>query len=109
MHQEAEAANDGWPSSLRKYPGGITKELASYRTEISGTSKEEMMAWIEDLRGDGYEFRDFYELGMTEQDMLDMNAWWATDGNIYLSVSYYEGVVTIDYTKELPDLSGFFE
>ncbi len=109
INQQAEAANDGWPSSLRKYPGGTAKAVASYRTEISGTSVEEMMAWIEDLRGDGYKFQDFYEFGMTEQDMLDMNSWWATDGNIYLSVSCYDGVVTIDHTKELPDLSGLFE
>ena len=109
INQEAEAANDGWPSSLRKYPGGTAKATASYRTEISDTTLEEMMTWIEDLRGDGYEFQDFYNFGMTEQDMLDMNGWWATDGKIYLSVSYYEGVVTIDHTKELPDLGGLFE
>jgi len=37
-----------------------------------------------------------------------MNAWWATDGNIYLSVSYVDGVVTIDHTNELPDLESYF-
>ena len=107
-NQDAEAANNGWPNSLRKYPGGTAKELASYRTEISGTSLEEMMGWIEDLKKDGYSYKDFYDFGMTEEDMLSMNGWWATDGEIYLSVSYYDSVVTIDHTTELPDLSSYF-
>ena len=107
-NQDAEAANDGWPSSLRKYPGGTAAAVASYRTEISGTSLEEMLAWIEDLKKDGFAYKDFYDFGMGEEDMLSMNGWWATDGNIYLSVSYYDGIVTVDHTKELPDLSSYF-
>ena len=108
INQQAEVANDGWPSSLREYPGGTATAVASYRTEISDTTLDEMLEWIEDLKGDGFEFQDFYDFGMTEEDMMSMNAWWATDGKIYLSVSYYDGVVTVDHTKELPDLSGLF-
>ena len=104
----AEAANDGWPKTLREYPGGTATATASYRTEISGTTLEEMLGWIEDLKGDGFEYQDFYDFGMSEQDMLDMNGWWAYDGNTYLSVSFSEGTVTVDHTKELPDLESYF-
>ena len=107
-NREAEALNDGWPSTLRAYPGGEANAVASYRTEISGTTLEEMMGWIEDLKGDGFAYQDFYDFGMTEQDMLDMNGWWAYDGKTYLSVSFYEGTVTVDHTKELPDLESYF-
>ncbi len=107
-NQDAEAANDGWPKSLRAYPGGSARAVASYRTEISDTSVDEMMGWIDELKKDGFAFKDFYEFGMSEADMLSMNSWWATDGEVYLSVSYYDGIVTIDHTKELPDLSSYF-
>jgi len=109
QNAEFDAKHDGWPSSLRPYPGGEATEAASYRTEITGTTLEDMKAWIDDLKGDGFEFQDFYDFGFTEDDMLDMmNAWWATDGNIYLSVSFYDGTVTIDHTYELPDLESYF-
>lgn len=108
INQAAEAANDGWPASLREYPGGTATATASYRTEITDTTLEEMLAWIEDLKSDGFEYQDFYDFGMTEEQMLEWNGWWATDGEIYLSVSYSEGTVIVDHTKELPDLSGLF-
>jgi len=108
INRDAEAANNGWPKSLRKYPEGDAKALASYRTEITGTDAETMMAYIDDLKKDGFEYQDFYDFGMTEQDMLSYNGWWATDGDIYLSLSYYEGVLTIDHTNELPDLESYF-
>jgi len=108
INSAAEAANDGWPKSLRPYPGGTATAIASYRTEISGTSMDEMLSYIDDLRGDGFKFQDFYNFGFSEEDMLAMNGWWATDGNIYLSISYYEGVVTVDHTYELPDLESYF-
>ena len=108
INREAEAANDGWPSTLREYPGGNAKATASYRTEISDTTLEEMMDWIDDLKGDGFKYQDFYDFGMSEADMLGMNGWWAYDGKIYLSVSYADGTVIVDHTKELPDLSGLF-
>ena len=107
-NKDAEAANDGWPKTLREYPGGTATAAASYRTEISGTTLEEMLGWIEDLKGDGFEYQDFYDFGMSEQDMLDMNGWWAYDGNTYLSVSFADGTVIVDHTKELPDLASYF-
>ena len=107
-NKDAEAANDGWPKTLREYPGGTATATASYRTEISGTTLDEMMGWIEDLKADGFEYQDFYDFGMSEQDMLDMNGWWAYDGNTYLSVSFSEGTVIVDHTKELPDLASYF-
>ncbi len=73
INAEAEAKNNGWPKSLRKYPGGTAVATASYRTEISGTTAEEMMEWIEDLKSDGFVYQDFYDFGMTEEDMLSVN------------------------------------
>ena len=109
INQEAEEKGTGWPESLRKYPGGTATETASYRTEITDTTLEDMQAYIEDLKKDGFQYQDFYEFGMSEEDMLGMNGWWATDGNLYLSLSYNEGTVIIDYMTELPDLSSLFE
>jgi len=109
QNAEFSASHDGWPAALRPYPGGKAEAVETYRTEITDTSLEEMKAWIEDLKGDGFAFQDFYDFGFTEEDMLGMmNAWWATDGNIYLSVGYADGVVTIDHTNELPDLESYF-
>ncbi|MBR3963231.1 MAG: zinc ribbon domain-containing protein, partial [Oscillospiraceae bacterium] len=68
-NEDAEAANNGWPKELRKYPGGAATEIASYRTEISGTTKEEMLGYIEQPKADGYVYTDFYDFGLTEDDM----------------------------------------
>ena len=105
---DAEQNSDGWPKNLREYPGGTATSVASYRTEISGTTKEEMLGYIEQLKTDGYVYTDFYDFGMTEDDMLGVDGWWGTNGEIYLSLSYYEGTVTVDHTYELPDLSSYF-
>lgn len=107
-NQDAEKLNDGWPKTLRPYPDGTATAVASYRTEISGSSKETLHQWIEDLKSDGFEYQDFYDFGMTEEDMLNMDSWWGYDGTTYLSVSFYEGLITIDHTKELPDLESYF-
>ena len=66
------------------------------------------MGWIEHLKADGFEYQGFYDFGMSEQDMLDMNSWWAYDGNTCLSVSFADGTVIVDHTKELPDLESYF-
>ncbi len=108
INKEAEGKADGWPKSLRKYPGGTATSTASYRTEISGTTAEDMMAWIEDLKSDGFVYQDFYDFGMSEEDMLSVNGWWATDGELYLSLSYSEGTVIVDHMTELPDMSSLF-
>ena len=107
-NREAEVLNNGWPKTLRAYPDGTAKAVTSYRTEISGSSKETMLKWIDDLKKDGFQYQDFYDFGMSESDMLSSNGWWGYDGKTYLSISYYDGVVTIDHTKELPDLGSYF-
>ena len=61
------------------------------------------MAYIEDLKADGYQYQDFYDFGFSEEDMLALNGWWGTNGEIYLSLSFSEGKVTVDHTYELPD------
>ncbi len=103
INREAEAQNDGWPASLRQYPGGTSKEVASYRTIIENTSAEEMKGWINSLKSDGYVYTDFYDFGMSEADMLSSGGWWGTNGEYYVSVSYYDGAVTVDHLTELPD------
>jgi len=104
INREAEAKGTGWPKELRPYPGGTQTATASYRTEITGTTYEEMWAYIDDLKSDGYEFQDFYDMGMSEEDMADYG-WWGTDGTVYVSMSYSDGTVIIDHMYELPDLS----
>lgn len=108
INARAEAVNDGWPASLRPYPGGTAIAVTSYRTEIRDTDEEEMKAYIDAIKADGYAFKGFYDFGMSEGDMLSMNSWWGTDGNIYVSMSFYEDVLTIDHTTELPDLNEYF-
>ena len=106
--KEAEKYSDGWPSSLPDYPDGQMTSVADYRTEITGTSEESYNAYIETLKKNGFAYEDFYDFGMSEEDMLSFGGWWATDGNLYLSLSYYDGVVTIDHMTELPDYSNLF-
>ena len=106
--KEAEKYSDGWPSSLPDYPDGEMTSVAEYRTEISGTSEESYRDYIETLKKEGFAYEDFYDFGMSEEDMLSFGGWWATDGNLYLSLSYYDGVVTIDHMTELPDYSNLF-
>lgn len=103
--KEAEKYSDGWPSSLPDYPDGQMTSVADYRTEITGTSEESYNAYIETLKQNGFTYEDFYDFGMSEEDMLSFGGWWASDGNLYLSLSYYDGVVTIDHMTELPDYS----
>lgn len=103
--KEAEKYSNGWPASLPDYPDGEMNPVADYRTEISGTSQESMLEYIETLKKQGFVYDDFYDFGMSEEDMLSFGGWWGTDGKLYLSLSYYEGVVTIDHLTELPDYS----
>ncbi len=103
INAEAEAQNNGWPKSLRKYPGGTPEEVASYRTIIENTSAEEMKQWINSLKSDGYVYTDFYDIGMSEADMLSSNGWWGTNGEYYISVSYSDGATIVDHLTELPE------
>jgi len=108
INAEAAKNADGWPKDLPDYPDGTMNSVETYRTEITGTTKETMLSYIDTLKKKGYEYQDFYEFGFTEEDMLGMDGWWGTNGKYYLSFSYYEGTVTVDHTTELPDLSGLF-
>ena len=106
--KEAEKYSDGWPSSLPDYPDGQMTSVADYRTEISGTSQESFDAYIDTLKKNGFKYDDFYDFGMSEEDMLSFGGWWGTDGDLYVSLSYYDGVVTVDHLTELPDYSNLF-
>lgn len=106
--KEAEKYSDGWPSSLPDYPDGQMTSVADYRTEISGTSQESFDAYIDMLKKNGFTYDDFYDFGMSEEDMLSFGGWWGTDGDLYVSLSYYDGVVTVDHLTELPDYSNLF-
>jgi len=108
MNNDMESANSGWPSSLRAYPAGSATALTSYRTQISGTTLEEMHSYINALKGDGFAFKDFYDFGLSESDMLSANGWWGTDGKLYLSMTWSDNTLVIDHTTTLPDLSSYF-
>ncbi len=106
INDEASRNSNGWPKELPKYPDGTMNEEESYRTIITGTTAETMWAYIDTLKASGFVFQDFYGIGFTEADMKYMDAWWGTNGKLYLSISFYDGEVTVDHTTELPDLSG---
>ena len=107
-NKDAENHSDGWPSSLPDYPDGDMNADESYRTSFSGTTAESMWEYIETLKTHGFEYQDFYGMGLSEDDMKSMNAWWGTDGELYLSISFADGVTTIDHVTELPDYSNLF-
>ena len=107
-NEKIQAQNSGWPKELRPYPGGKQVSVTTYRTEITETTPEDMFAYIEELKKDGYEYSDFYEFGFSEEDMKSINGWWGTNGKIYLGISYSEGTVTVDHTYELPDINDYF-
>ena len=79
--------------------------VESYRTEFSGTTAEELQSYIETLKAAGFVYQDFYDMGFSEADMLSYGGWWGTDGTWYVSLSFSEGVTTIDHLTELPDLN----
>ena len=105
IQEEASANSDGWPAALPPYPGGSMHAVESYRTEFSGTTAEELQSYIGTLKAAGFVYQDFYDMGFSEADMLSYGGWWGTDGTWYVSLSFSEGVTTIDHLTELPDLS----
>ena len=105
VNQEAEKYSDGWPSDLPDFPSGTMNSTASYRTEFTGTTMEDTKAYIETLKAEGYEYQDFYDMGMSEADMMEYGGWWGYNGKWYISISHYDGVTTIDHVTELPDMS----
>ena len=108
INEEASKNADGWPSDLPDFPSGIMNQVETYRTEFSGTTLEDTQAYIETLKSMGYSYQDFYEMGMTEEEMLEFGGWWGYNGKWYISISHAEGVTTIDHLTELPDLSNIF-
>ncbi len=105
INEEASKNSDGWPSDLPDFPSGTMNEVENYRTEFTGTTMEDTVAYIETLKGMGYEYQDFYDFGMSESDMMEYGGWWGYNGKWYISISYVEGVTTIDHLTELPDMS----
>lgn len=105
INAEASAKGTGWPSELPDFPSGTKQEVETYRTEFVGTTLEDTKAYIETLKSMGYEYQDFYDMGMSEADMMEYGGWWGTNGKWYLSISYSEGTTLIDHMTELPDLS----
>ena len=105
INAEASQNSDGWPSDLPDFPSGSMNAVEDYRTEFSGTTLEDTKAYIETLKGMGYEYQDFYDFGMSEADMMEYGGWWGYNGKWYISISYAEGTTTIDHVTELPDLS----
>ena len=105
INAEASQNSDGWPSDLPDFPSGTMNAVEDYRTEFSGTTLEDTKAYIETLKGMGYEYQDLYDFGMSEADMMEYGGWWGYNGKWYISISYAEGITTIDHVTELPDLS----
>ena len=99
---QSSGSSDGWPSDLPEPDAGEMKQVSDYRTEFHDTKRSDMMDYIEVLQDEGFEYEDFMDVGYTEDEMLDMNGWWGTDGEWYLSVSYDDGVITVDYTTDRP-------
>ena len=109
INEEASKNADGWPSDLPDFPSGTMNQVETYRTEFSGTTTEDTQAYIETLKSMGYSYQDFYEMGMTEEEMLEFGGWWGYNGKWYISISHAEGITTIDHLTELPDLSGLLD
>ena len=105
INREASRNADGWPADLPDFPSGTQKQVETYRTEFTGTTLEDTKAYIETLKSMGYAYQDFYDMGMSEADMMAFGGWWGHNGTWYLSISHSEGVTTIDHVTELPDLS----
>ena len=105
INEEASKNSDGWPSDLPDFPSGTMNAAETYRTEFTGTTLDDTMAYIETLKDMGYVYQDFYGFGMSEADMMEYGGWWGYNGKWYLSISHAEGVTIIDHVTELPDMS----
>lgn len=101
--------NGKWPEVLPPYPDRDFAQIEDYRIEIYDTTEEEMHDYINTLKTNGYQYEDFLEFNFTEEDMLSMNGWWATDGNLYIGISYTEGTVILDYMNEKPTFDTLLE
>lgn len=89
---------DSWPADLRPYPNGNKQVATENSTVYSGTTMEEVKAYIEELKADGFAYQDISGSGKTEDAMLSENTWQGTNGSLNISLSYAGGKVTITYT-----------
>lgn len=105
INEEASQHASGWPSDLPKFPAGTMQQVETYRTEYHDTTPDDMKAYIETLKEQGFTFQDFYGFGLSEESMLGSGGWWGYNGKWYLSVSHTGGITLIDHVTELPDLS----
>ena len=106
---DAAKANSKWPKMLPEYPDREFAQIEDYRVEIYDTTAEEMQSYIDTLKKEGYQYEDFLDFGFSEQDMLNMNGWWATNGTWYIGISYTEGTVILDYMDEKPTLDNLLD
>ena len=108
-----EGETYGWPDGLRVYQGGAKTSCAEGSIAIYATTMEEMRAYVNLLKQDGFVYMDFYDSGMTEEQMLkSVEQWHGTNGTLYLEIGYgfgdlglgygESGTVTIEYTYKKP-------
>ena len=87
-----------WPAGLPVYQGGKGTDTKEDSVAIYGTTWEEMLAYIELLKQNGFSFMDFYNSGLTEEQMLSsLQQWCGTNGTIYVTVGYGYGDLGLGY------------
>ena len=87
-----------WPAGLPVYQGGKGTDPKEDSVAIYGTTWEEMLAYIELLKQNGFSFMDFYNSGLTEAQMLSsLQQWCGTNGTIYVTVGYGYGDLGLGY------------
>ena len=87
-----------WPAGLPVYQGGKGTDPKEDSVAIYGTTWEEMLAYIELLKQNGFSFMDFYNSGLTEEQMLSsLQQWCGTNGTIYVTVGYGYGDLGLGY------------
>ena len=87
-----------WPAGLPVYQGGKGTDPKEDSVAIYGTTWDEMLAYIELLKQNGFSFMDFYNSGLTEAQMLSsLQQWCGTNGTIYVTVGYGYGDLGLGY------------
>ena len=87
-----------WPAGLPVYQGGKGTDPREDSVAIYGTNWEETLAYIDLLKQNGFQYMDFYDSGMTEEQMLSaIEQWCGTNGTIYITVGYGFGDLGLGY------------
>ena len=87
-----------WPAGLPVYQGGKGTDPREDSVAIYATTWEEMLSYIELLKQNGFKFDDFFDSGMTEEQMLSViQQWCGTNGTIYITVGYGFGDLGLGY------------